>query len=91
MKQKHELITRIANGQTVIPRHLLDQACHPNQCLVADLVAIPVIDPLKIIHIHHEEGERTLFQGVPFDFGLKVLVEETSIVDAGEFILEDEA
>ena len=53
--ENNELITRIADSEPFISRHLLDQAGHPDEYLVSGLMAVSVVDLLEVVQVHHKQ------------------------------------
>src|SRR4030043_307020 len=78
--QDHELVACIPDGKILVPGSLAKQIGYPDKSLISHIVPIAVIDSLKIIQVHHEEGQRIILEGTPRDILLEIVVKETAIV-----------
>ncbi len=70
---------------------LFEQGGEPGEGLIAGVVAIGVVDLLERIEVDDQQREREILPAVPAHLVLEIAEEETTILDAGEFVLEDEA
>jgi hypothetical protein len=44
-----------------------------------------------MVQVHHEKGQRVVLEPVPWDVLLKIVVEKSAVIKAGEFVFEDQA
>ena len=90
-QEYHEFISRIANGMAAVSGRLSEQTGHPDKGLITGFVAVGIVDLLEMVHVHHEQRHRMVFDGVPRDFILQVVQEKAAVVDTGELVFKYQA
>ncbi|MNY28697.1 hypothetical protein D3C86_1626870 [compost metagenome] len=56
------------------------------QALVADAVAVVVVDPLEVVEIEHQQRERLLVAARQIDFALQNLIHGNAVAGVGQRI-----
>ena len=54
------------------------------QAIVAGGVAIGVVEPLEVVHVEHDERDRSSIAGCPGKFVRQLLVEMAAVAQSGQ-------
>src|SRR5262249_19209112 len=83
-----ELVAAQASGGVAGPDRLLDPPADLLEHLVAEVVAPPVVDPLEVVEVDVEQAGRLTFLVSELDRVAESFVEESSVRQARERVVE---
>ena len=85
-QEDDELVAAVAGGRVDAPDAGRDDVADAAQDAVAVEVAVPVVDGLELVEVHHQQAEPARGAGAPGDLALEGGEEEAAVEQAGQRI-----
>ncbi len=79
-----ELLTADATDDVGVAHRLSRQARELDQQLIAGSVTVDVVDPLEVVEVEHQDGDRVVRARRPRQFGAEPVMEEAMVVEPGQ-------
>ena len=81
-----ELLAADPADDVARPHGRAKQVCHLEQELVADAVAVDVVDLLEVVEVEHDQADRVVLRRRPHELLPQAVVERPVVVEAGQRI-----